>query len=207
MISYKSIDKDLDWLRKVSKKVDIGKEDISKEVATLKEFCEQDDVFAMAAIQLGFDKRIVYVKNTDLEKVNDKEWNEDFILVNPVILKREGLSWFWEAYRSCLDNMGLVFRPYRLVISYYDVDGVSHEKEFVDFPAVVLSHELDHLDGILHIDKSLHIYDMIQEERKLFREKHPYHIFHKTGDFLSLEKEYKEKYKNHLLDELEENDE
>lgn len=207
MISYKSIDKDLDWLRKISKRVDIGNEDISKDVALLKEFCKQEEVFAMAAIQLGIDKRIVYVKNTDLDKVEDKEWDEDFLLINPVILEREGLVWYWEACRSCLDNMGLMFRPYRLIISYYDIDGVSHEKEFVGFPAVVLSHELDHLDGILHIDKSLKIYDIVQEERKEFRETHPYHIFYKTGDFLSLEQEYTEKYKNHLLDELEENDE
>lgn len=195
MISYKSIDKDLDWLRQVSKEILIGKEDLQEDISLLKEFCRQEKVLAMAAVQLGIPKRMVYVKNTDLEKLEEEEWNEDMLLINPVITNKKGLAWYWEACRSCLNLMGLVLRPYEISVSYYDIKGKKNKKVFTSFAAVVVSHEIDHLDGVLHIDKALQIYDMTSEERKKFRETHPYHVFYKRGDFSVLEREYLAKHK------------
>ena len=65
----------------------------------------------MAAVQLGIPKRIVYVKNTNLEILNKrltdegkeetKDYNEAKVLINPEIISREGLTTFWEACASC----------------------------------------------------------------------------------------------------------
>ena len=195
MIAYKSIDKDLEWLRQVSKEVDLSAEDMQKDISILKEFCEEEEVLAIAAVQLGIAKRLVYVKKTDLDKLYDDDWNEDKVLINPVITKSTGLAWYWESCQSCLDKMGLVLRPYSITVSYYDIKGKRRTQVFDSFSAVVLSHELDHLDGILHIDKALQIYDMVAEERKKFRETHPYHVFYKRGDFSLLEKKYLEEHK------------
>ena len=63
----------------------------------------------------------------------------------------EGLTEYWENCASCLDNMGLVVRPYEMDVHYYDVDGNEHEEKFEGFESTVLSHELDHLDGILRM--------------------------------------------------------
>ncbi len=196
MIEAKKIDKDLEWLRQVSKDVDLSTDDVSEDLKVLEEYCLGHGVFAMAAVQLGIPKRLVYIKNTNLDKIDDEEWNEATILVNPVIKRREGLTKYWEACASCMDNTGLVLRPYLVEIEYLDIDGKKCEMTFEGFPATVFSHEYDHLDGILHMDKALEILVMNREERKAYRELHPYEVISKDGDFLSLEKEHGEGSKN-----------
>ena len=174
----------------------MSSEDITEDLKVLEEYCLGHGVFAMAAVQLGIPKRLVYIKNTDLEKIEDEEWNEATILINPVIKKCEGLTQYWEACASCLDNMGLVLRPYRIEIEYLDINGEKHEMIFEGFPATVFSHEYDHLDGILHMDKALEVLVMEKEERKEFRKEHPYEIFSMDGDFLELEKGHGKGLKN-----------
>ncbi len=50
------------YLRQFSKVVDVKKDkDISKNIQVLKQFCLENDAFAMASIQLGINKRILYV--------------------------------------------------------------------------------------------------------------------------------------------------
>jgi peptide deformylase len=192
----KKIDKDLEWLKQVSREVDLSTDDISEDLKILEEYCLGHGVFAMAAVQLGIPKRLVYIKNTDLDKIDDDEWNEATVLVNPVIKKREGLTQYWEACASCLDNMGLVLRPYKIEIEYLDINGNKKEMIFEGFPATVFSHEYDHLDGILHTDKALEVLVMEKDERKEFRKEHPYEVFSKDGDFLELEKGYGKRIKN-----------
>ena len=165
MLETKKIDKDLEWLRQVSREVDLSIEDISEDLKVLEEYCLNHGVFAMAAVQLGIPKRLVYIKNTDLDKIEDEEWNEATILINPVIKRREGLTQYWEACASCLDNTGLVARPYKIKLEYYDLFGNKKECIFKDFEATVLSHEYDHLDGVLHMDKALEVLEMEKEER------------------------------------------
>ncbi len=192
----KKIDTDLEWLRQISQEVDLSTDDISEDLKILEEYCLGHGVFAMAAVQLGIPKRLVYIKNTDLDKIDDEEWNEATVLVNPVIKNREGLTQYWEACASCLDNMGLVLRPYRIEIEYLDINGKLCEMIFEGFPATVFSHEYDHLDGILHMDKALEVIEMDKEERKEFRKEHPYEVFSKDGDFLELEKGHGKGSKN-----------
>ena len=167
MVVVKTIENDMEWLRKVSRNVDISKEDIVEDIKLLKEYCLNNEVFAMAAIQLGIDKRIMYIKNTDLKKIDDDNWNEEIIVINPVIKVQEGLTEYWEACASCLDNMGLVLRPYKVKISYIDLFGRKHQKTFKGFPATVFSHEYDHLDGILHIISSITLKKNMKNLEKL----------------------------------------
>ena len=189
----KKIDKDLEWLRQVSRDVDLGTEDISEDLKVLEEYCLGHGVFAMAAVQLGIPKRLVYIKNTDLDKIEDEEWNEATVLVNPIITKREGLTQYWEACASCLDNMGLVLRPYLVEIEYFDINGNKQQMTFEGFPATVISHEYDHLNGILHMDIADKILDLEAEERKKLRLQpgQGYEIISKDGDYEELKEKHK----------------
>lgn len=196
MMEAKKIDKDLEWLRQISQEVNLDTDDISEDLKVLEEYCLGHGVFAMAAVQLGIPKRLVYIKNTDLDKIDDEEWNEATVLINPVIKRREGLTQYWEACASCLDNMGLVLRPYVVEVEYLDIHGDKQQMKFEGFPATVFSHEYDHLDGILHMDKALEVIVMDKEERKEFRKEHPYEVFSKDGDYLELEKGYGKRHKN-----------
>ena len=103
--------------------------------------------------------------------------------------KKEGLTTYWEACASCLENVGLVERPYKIKLEYYDINGNKKLSIFEGFESTVLSHEMDHLDGILHIDIAKEIRTMTAEERKIFRQTHGYNIIEKTKDFEQLKTE------------------
>ena len=189
------------FLRQISIPVDLSDNELSKDISVLEQFCKENDVMAMAAIQLGIPKRLVYLKNTNLEIINkmqsnseteeEKKYNEARVLINPVIISREGLTDYWEACASCLDNMGHVKRPYKIVVEYLDLNGNLHTEIFEGFEATVLSHEMDHLDGVLHMDIAYEVLVMPREERKKFRQSHGYNIISKNGKFEELLKDTK----------------
>lgn len=193
-----------EYLRQVSEEVKPN-DDLSEAIKTLEEYCTENEVMAMAAIQLGIPKRIIYLKNTNIDIINkmqfdkeseeEKNYNESRILINPVIRRREGLTEYWEACASCLDNLGLVKRPYKITLEYLDINRKKHEEDFIGFESTVLSHEYDHLNGILHMDIAEEVHQMNKEERKLFRQTHGYHIISKTGNYEDLIDIYKNKSK------------
>ena len=112
------------FLRQKSAPVDLKDNKLSNNISVLDQFCKENDVMAMAAIQLGIPKRLIYLKNTNLEIINkmqsnrateeEQNYNESRVLINPVIKSREGLTDYWEACASCLDNIGHVKRPYKI---------------------------------------------------------------------------------------------
>ena len=193
-----------EYLRQISKEVDIKNDkELMSDISVLDEYCKENAVMAMAAVQLGIPKRMIYLKNTNLDIINkmqantvseeEKNYNEAKVLINPVITNREGLTDYWEACASCLDNFGRVLRPYKIELEYYDVEGNKKRETFEGFESTVLSHEIDHLDGILHIDIAEEVYQMPAEERKAWRINHGYKIYSKTGNYEVLRKENSKK--------------
>ena len=199
-----TIENNEQYLRQFSKKVDISDPELHNNIVVLQDYCMQNDVMAMAAVQLGISKRIVYVKNTNLEilskrltdegKEETKDYNEAKVLINPEIISKEGLTTFWEACASCSWYEGevkkwyngKVKRPYKIRVKYFDMEGNGHEDEFEGFESTVLCHEIDHLDGILHIDIADKVIKGTKEERIELRKKEGYTIISQTGDFEQL---------------------
>lgn len=104
----------------------------------------------LAAPQVGEAVRLV---------VMDTGWTEEgaeknpLVLVNPEIVEREGtLSWS-EGCLSVPDYTADVERAARVRVRYQDLDGNPHEEEAFELRAVCIQHELDHLDGVLFIDR------------------------------------------------------
>lgn len=183
-IKRKTILNDEEYLRQVSTPVDLCNTSYKEEIKLLEEFCLKTECFALAAVQIGIPKRMIYLKNTTLDvPIEEKNYNERKVLINPTIISRKGHTKYWEACLSCLDNMGLVNRPYEIDIEYYDEFGIKHKETFKGFESTVLSHELDHLDGILHMDIAEQVLNMPKEERKIFRETHPYEVISKSCNF------------------------
>lgn len=180
----KTIEKDEKYLRQISKPVDLTNDDYKNIVELLHKYCESDSekVMAIASIQLGIPLRLIYLKKTDEKRLNEN-YNESKVLINPVIIKKEGLVKYYENCASCLDYMGLVERPYKVEVEYFDKYGNKLKETFTELGAVVLSHEMDHLDGILHIDKSIELYNMPFELRKEFRKTHKLEIIKKEGPY------------------------
>lgn len=129
-IQQKTIEHDEAYLRQVSRAVEPS-ENYQEDIEKLREFCRGTEYFALAAVQIGIPKRIVYLKNTTLEVAPEEtDYDEARVLINPVVISRRGKTKFWEACVSCLNNTGLVTRPYEIRVQYYDEDWVEQEKTF-----------------------------------------------------------------------------
>ncbi|MDR2820762.1 MAG: peptide deformylase [Desulfovibrio sp.] len=77
------------------------------------------------------------------------------VLINPVVtpLGEDVVSPQEGCLSVPLNYRSDVMRKSRVMLSALDLDGNSIAEEFVDYPAIVLQHEADHLDGVLFIDQ------------------------------------------------------
>ena len=143
-------------LRKKSTKAKVGDPEITKIIQEMIKSCidwENEHEFelsaAMAAPQLGYNKRIIVVR----EDMNNKD-NATFIpLLNPEVIKTEGK--IQSDYEGCLSVpsiYGKVPRPSKARIKAQLEDGTEVRLKATDFLARTLMHEIDHLNGILFID-------------------------------------------------------
>jgi len=122
------------------------------------------DGIGLAAVQVGTLRRIVLLR---LPENDDNPEEECYELLNPEILETEGESLHdGEACLSVPGKAGKVLRPDRIKISACDRDGEAFEVEFEDTLATVLSHELDHLDGVLFLDKAESVWDRKPEDEE-----------------------------------------
>jgi peptide deformylase len=102
----------------------------------------------LAAPQVGILKRVVVI---DTER--NSEHKNLLILINPVITYSEGQMVGEEGCLSLPEVYGDVQRSRVVRVRYFDVSGAEYEMTAEDFLARVVQHELDHLDGILFIDR------------------------------------------------------
>ncbi len=73
--------------------------------------------------------------------------------INPEILEEEGSTILEEGCLSIPEIREEVARSQTIAVKYRDLDGVEHIDEFTEMPARVLQHEIDHINGILFIDR------------------------------------------------------
>jgi len=104
---------------------------------------------AMAAPQLGFNKRIIIIR----DDLDDKKNANFTALLDPEVIKTDGK--IEEDYEGCLsvpEIYGLVPRPAKVRIKALLDDGTEVRLKPTDFLARTILHEIDHLNGILFID-------------------------------------------------------
>lgn len=104
---------------------------------------------AMAAPQIGVNKRIIIIRD-DMEDKNNTNFTA---LINPVITKTEGKT--VTDYEGCLsvpEIYGMVPRPLKVRVKAKLEDGKEVRIKATGELARTLMHEIDHLDGILFID-------------------------------------------------------
>jgi len=79
---------------------------------------------------------------------------EKLTLINPEIVKTYGnRTGMWEACISGSELYGKALRYRKIKVRWQDEAAKSHEQDFDNFMAHVLQHEIDHLNGILFVDK------------------------------------------------------
>ena len=102
----------------------------------------------LAANQVGVLKRVIVFDRRPREKERDP-----VALINPEIVLSEGEIKWEEACLSVIDFTSEVVRKARVKVRGLDRDGNPLDMEGEDLLAVCMQHEIDHLDGILFIDR------------------------------------------------------
>lgn len=113
------------------------------------------DGAGLAAPQVGILKRVVVI-----------DVGEGLLeMVNPEIIEAEGEQICIEGCLSVPGKRGKVIRPAKLRVHAQDRDGKHIEFEAEDFLANAVCHELDHLDGVVYVDKMIEdVTDQYQED-------------------------------------------
>ena len=147
-----------DLLRKKSRPVEVIDEKIIELLEDMHETlkCSNDGI-GLAAPQIGILKRLIVI---DLSE----EDGEVYKLINPVIVKSKGEQVCREGCLSVPGMLGDVVRPKEVIVEALDVKGNKVKIKATDLLAIVLCHEIDHLDGVLFIDKATELFDNVEEE-------------------------------------------
>lgn len=103
----------------------------------------------LAAPQIGSDLRVLVVHDPEAEKGRERH-----TMINPEIVEFFGERAYFE--EGCLSFPGLytdIERPVGVVVNYQDESGHRHQIRDEGMLARIVQHELDHLDGILFVDR------------------------------------------------------
>ena len=99
----------------------------------------RDGCVGMAANMIGVTRRIIAFDNE----------GSDMVMLNPQILKKEGL---YETQEGCLSLLGgprKALRYQKIKVQYQTLEFQTRLKTFTGWTAQIIQHEIDHCDGIL----------------------------------------------------------
>ncbi len=109
----------------------------------------------LAAPQVGDSRRIVVADPGNQEDDDGEKHLDLLLMVNPVIAERSrDLSTYEESCLSVPEYYLDVKRSRRIRVTWQDGEGAPQERWFEEFPAIVLQHELDHLQGVTLLEHS-----------------------------------------------------
>ncbi|GAB2486923.1 peptide deformylase [Alkalibacterium psychrotolerans] len=110
----------------------------------------------IAAPQVDRSIRLIAVHVPSSDEEDD---TPDFssVLVNPKILSHSVQQTCLSDGEGCLsvdrEVPGIVPRHKRITVEFYDLEGNKQKKRLRDFPAIVVQHEIDHLNGVMFYDR------------------------------------------------------
>lgn len=118
----------------------------------------------LAAPQLDISKRIIALEIPNTES-DDAEPILSTIMYNPKVLSHSVQQACLEEGEGCLSVdrpiPGYVIRQARITVSYTDINGETQKIRLKNYTAIVVQHEIDHLNGVM-------FYDHINEEKPFY---------------------------------------
>lgn len=136
-------------LRRLSKPLARVDAEVRRYAAEMLELMYEFDGVGLAANQVDLPYRIFVVNFKGDPAAKDQEW----VVLNPVITNRSGTA---EAEEGCLSFPGIyapVRRAEQVVMTGFDLSGNEIRLELDELPARAVQHEIDHLDGVVFIDR------------------------------------------------------
>ncbi len=132
-------------LKKKAREIEVIDDKIKVLAEDMMDTMHKYEGVGLAGPQVGILKRIIVI---DLY-----EENTQYILINPVIIKQKGEQIVDEGCLSFPNQYGKVKRPKTIVVEGLDINGKKVRIEGKDLLAQALSHEIDHLNGEVFIEK------------------------------------------------------
>lgn len=139
----------------------------------MKKIIEENDAFGLAAPQIGLMEKIIVLKIDNQFKV----------YFNPQIKKMFGLQFYYESCLSVPGTIGLVRRPYLIELEAYDQKGNYLHEIYEGFEAITICHEIDHLEGILYIDRAIEVITTTPALMEKIRRENPRKVIDKNKKF------------------------
>lgn len=145
--------KDLKLLTSISKDVKVNAKDTVLKYFTERLYSTVMDSASLgvgiAAPQVGILKQIIWVQRFD------KPGEPFELYINPKIIQySKKKQTYREGCLSVPDRMDVLeTRSYAILIEYDTIDNMHHLEMVEDFTAVIFQHEIDHLKGIIYIDR------------------------------------------------------
>ena len=127
--------------------VEVFDEKLHQLLDDMRDTVKKEEGAGLAAPQVGVLRRLAVV--------DVKEGYYE--LINPVIVMQKGEQTGWEGCLSVRGKSGVVSRPMKVTVTYQNRNGEKCLVKAKGFFARALCHEIDHLDGVLYIDKATHI--------------------------------------------------
>ena len=137
-------------LKLVSKPIDEITDEIRQLAADMIEVMYDEPGIGLAAPQVGASVRMFVI---------DTEWSDEeigrnpLVVINPEISEREGRITWDEGCLSVPDYNAVVERDAKITLRGLDLEGKPIVERAEGLRAVCIQHEVDHLDGILFIDR------------------------------------------------------
>lgn len=133
----------------------------------------EPEAAGLAAPQIGYNKRIILVRDFKVLPKSEKILITNIIMINPKIIsesKDEEID--WESCLSIPNMYGQVRRPFSIKVTYMDENGIEKKIKARDFFARVIQHEVDHLNGILFDTKIIDKLISEKEYNKIIERNH-----------------------------------
>ena len=134
-------------LRKKSREVDIIDDKIQTLIDDMIETMYKYNGVGLSAVQVGVLKRVVVIDIEDGEGVR--------VFINPKITSTKGEHEVEEGCLSFPNEYAKVVRPKELTVEALDREGKKFKLKAKDLLAQAVAHEIDHLDGIVFIDRMI----------------------------------------------------
>jgi peptide deformylase len=137
-------------LRKKAKPVREVNETLTRFVEDMFETMRGAMGIGLAATQVGSTQRVVTI---DISETEEGKGSHPLVLLNPEIVREEGERTMEEGCLSLPDLRDEITRPERVLVTYRDMEFKEQEIFADGMLARVMQHEIDHLNGVLFIDK------------------------------------------------------
>lgn len=134
-------------LKKESRQVEVIDERIKELLDDMVETMHKYNGVGLAAVQVGILKRVIVIDLYD-----DKG---PIKLINPIIIKQKGEQEVEEGCLSFPNKYAKMIRPKEVTVEALDENGKKVKIQAKDLLAQALSHEIDHLNGVVFVDKMI----------------------------------------------------